>query len=456
MKTISKRLASWLALAAFLHPGPSLALAAANGATLTLVDIATDDTDPMNLDDSEPSIAVNPINPDEIAVVAFSERWSSSARAPVWKSSDGGASWRKVFQIPIPRAGLIGPDDQRIAFDANGSLFVAEQGAGGTPRNFIYSQMAGPDDPLTVGGAFGDDQVQIDIDNSAASACFSMIYSSWLNFGLNPEKSMLTRSADSGVTVLSLRLGTSAAFANRSTRTAVGPDGRAYAIYKTREGSTGGGFENVHFRIHRSDDCGSSWDALGPDGVPVHGPDPVQSWFTSSWGNPARGKTGRARSSDDWIAVNPADGAVYAAYVSKDDSTFGQIYVARSEDLGMTWSSARVTDGTHHSAYPEIAVAANGTVGVLYVDYDDSGPRNVFRHRFARSFDNGSTWMDELLQELEPTTIANARSGFLWGDYNGLTALGTRFYGVFTGESVGRTLRQMDPIFFSETALPPE
>src|SRR5262249_20747714 len=112
-----------LALTVVLPLGQGRALAGAKGTTLTVVDIATDDTDAMNLEDTEPSIAVNPINPDEIAVVTFSERWGPSAMAPVWKSSDGGTSWRKVFQIPMPRPGLSGPDDQRIAFDANGSLF---------------------------------------------------------------------------------------------------------------------------------------------------------------------------------------------------------------------------------------------------------------------------------------------------------------------------------------------
>ena len=42
--------------------------------------------------------------------------------------------------------------------------------------------------------------------------------------------------------------------------------------------------------------------------------------------------------------------------------------------------------------------------------------------------------------------------GFLWGDYEGLTAMGNTFYGVFTGESIGRSMRQLDPIFFRESA----
>jgi hypothetical protein len=181
----------------------------------------------------------------------------------------------------------------------------------------------------------------------------------------------------------------------------------------------------------------------------------VQPFFTNQFGNPAKGKVARARSSDAWIAVDPGDGDVFTAFVDKDTSGFGQIYVARSTDQGVTWTSNRVTDGTHHSAYPEVAVADNGTVGVLYIDFDDSGPSTIFRHRFARSFDNGTTWTDQILQSMDPGPLANAFSGFLWGDYEGLTAFGNTFYGVFTGESIGRSTRQLDPIFFKETAEQP-
>lgn len=44
--------------------------------------------------------------------------------------------------------------------------------------------------------------------------------------------------------------------------------------------------------------------------------------------------------------------------------------------------------------------------------------------------------------------IPNAVNGFIWGDYEGLTAEGLFFYGVFSGRSIGRTQSQLDPIFF--------
>lgn len=202
------------------------------------------------------------------------------------------------------------------------------------------------------------------------------------------------------------------------------------------------------FQGHAVDDCGANWSALGPTGVSVHGATAVNTLFTNNFGNLAKGKVARARSSDAWIATDPTNGDVFVAYVNRDASGFSQIYTARSTDQGTTWTTVRVTDGTHHAGFPNIAVNDDGTVGVLYIDFDDSGQTTLFSHRFAHSVDRGGTWAHQLLQTMDPRPLGNAASGFLWGDYEGLTAAGSSFYGVFTGQSIGRRVAQLDPIFF--------
>jgi hypothetical protein len=431
------------------------------GTAQTIKDVATNATDPFNLADTEPSIAVDPANPLRIAIVSFSEPWGPATGAPVWMSTDGGVTWSKIKVIPQPPTGLRGPGDQKIAFDSTGRVLIAELDVGF--NDFIYRQTGASGTPLTAGSSYGNDQPHLDVDKTAASPCFNRVYSPWLNTAISPARSNVERSADFGVTVNDVVAG-SPSFANRTTRIAVAPSGQAYIIYKTREGAVDSNFENAHFRVMRTDDCGLTWTALGATGVSVHGAGTVRTWFTQSdisgnliigFGNPAKGKVARARSSDAWIAVHPGSGDGYAAFTNRDASGFGQIYMARSTNQGSSWTLNRVTDGTHHSAYPEIAVAGNGTVGVLYIDFDDSGASTIFRHRFARSFDNGATWTDENLQSMDPGPLGNAGNGFLWGDYEGLTAAGNSFYGVFTGQSIGRTTPQLDPIFFKETALPP-
>lgn len=421
-----------------------------------IVDIANDTNDPSNLPDSEPSIAVNPQNMMEIAIVAFSETWGASTSAPVWKSDDGGFSWRKVTQIGAPSATLSGPGDQKIGFDAAGNLYVAELGDF-PATDFVYRQTAGPDAPLTAGAAYGDDQPHLDLDKATLSGCPNQLYSPWLNTMLANWQSTVANSITGGAAMTSVAVGDNASFPNRSTRIALGPDGKVYVIYKTREGIVDANFETAHFYVRRSDDCGTTWNALGgTSGVPVHGTAAVTTWFTTSFGNAAKGPVGRARSSDAWIATDPTSGDVYAVYTNRDGSGFGQVFVARSTTQGATWNApVRVTDGAHHSAYPNIAVTTTGTVGVLYIDYDDSGVDTLFRHHFARSFDNGGSWTDEVLQTEDPSTFTPGTfvNGFLWGDYEGLTAVGKSFYGVFTGQSIGRSTIQQDPIFFSESGV---
>ena len=440
-------------------------------AQATIKDIATNATDPSNLADTEPSIAVNPTNAKDIVVVTFSENWGTNTRAPVWRSADGGSTWQKVRLIPQPSlpgpppVPTSGPGDQKVAFDAKGNLFVAELGQDGGIHDFVFRQTGTATDPLTAGAAYGDDQPHLDIDRTTGHTCSGRLYSPWLNFGVSPERSTVSNSTNGGSSLTDVGVGDNSAHANRTTRIALASDGKTYIVYKTREGAVSGvhlpgssnnDFENAHFRVKRSDDCGATWNALGTAGTSVHGSNTVQTFFTSNFGVTGTGrKVARARSSDAWIAVDPSNGDVYVAYVQRDSSNFGQIYVARSTDHGSTWTSHRATDGTHHSAYPEIAVAGNSTVGVLYIDFLDTGSATSFRHRFARSFDNGQTWSDENLQSMDVAGISNASSGFLWGDYEGLTAAGNQFYGVFTGQSISRTTTQLDPIFFIETAAKP-
>src|SRR6266481_5985626 len=88
----------------------------------TIKDIATDATDPSNLADTEPSIAVDPTNPMRIAILSFAENWGGGANAPVWISTNGGTTWTKSFIVGTPASGAGGSNDQKIAFDSLGRL----------------------------------------------------------------------------------------------------------------------------------------------------------------------------------------------------------------------------------------------------------------------------------------------------------------------------------------------
>jgi len=363
-----------------------------------------------------------------------------------------------VLQIPQPASGWAGPGDQKIAYDSAGRLVIAELGENtadpnGPTKNFIYRQVSGPDDPLKAGPTYGDDQPHV-VLAVHTTACTDDLYSAWLNTQPSNARSMDSSSADFGNHLSDVGVGDNRQFPNRTTRVATAPDGKAYVVYKTREGQADGTFENVHFRVLRSDDCGKAFNGLGQGaGVSISGDKPIRTFFTNSFGNHSKGKVARARSSDAWISTTSRPGEVYVSYINCDQSGVAKIDVAHSQDSGSTWTSTRVTDGKNHSAFPEIAVAENGSVGVMYIDFDNSQSSNVFRHRFAVSTDSEKTWQTTTLQAINPSGIQNAADGFLWGDYEGLAASNNTFYGVFTGESINRSLRQLDPIFFKVPAV---
>lgn len=404
---------------------------------------------------SEPSIAVSPIENRTIAIVAFAGAWGPGIHAPIFKSSDGGVTWRRVPQIPKPPGGdITGPGDQKIAFDSAGKLLLAELGydEGGTTdrsyRDYIYRQIGGPDEPLQPGEPYGDDQPHITVDTSFGTACAGTVYSPWLDATL--DRSNAVSSVDRGATVSNKIVGDPDEFANRTTRVAVAKSGQAFVVYKTREGGIAGSkYENAHYYVKRSDDCGKSWNALGPTGVSVTGKRQAKTYFTDFFGNESKGMVTACRSSDVWITTGPA-GDVYVAYINADTSGFSQLYVARSTDGGATWTSSRVTDGRYNAGFPEVAVTANGTIGVLYVDFDDSGTETVFAHKFARLRAASPVWNVDLLQQLVPSRYINAKDGHIWGDFEGLVSAGNTFMGVFTGESIGRLAPQLAPIFFTE------
>jgi hypothetical protein len=404
-----------------------------------MLDIATDSTDQHDAPDTEPSIAVNPVNSKDIAIASFAEKWTPSTGAPVWRTDDGGVIWHKDNLIPQITDNIIGPLDQQVMFADDGTLFLVVMGAKGGvfSDSIIHRDVAR--NISQAGSLFGYDMPMLTISHSAA--CPNTVYSSWLS---SAHESSVTHSLDAGSSVSSSIAGDS--FPNGTARTTATRTGKVYVAYKTIELIVDDTFQRVHYRIKRSDDCGRTWTALGSNGVSLT-QEAQAVTYGGAFGNPAKGLVARAIASDLWIANSPSSDDVVAAYVDKRSGDTAQIFMASSSDNGVHWKSFQVSDGKFKSAFPEIAVS-NLAIGVLYIDYDDSGDHTVFRHVFARSNDGGRTWNREVLQLMDPSGVYGAAPGFLWGDYEGLTATSDTFYGVFSGVSDSRRVRQLDPFFF--------
>jgi hypothetical protein len=431
----------------------ALFLSVAARGQVTPIDMATDTSDPNNEFDAEPSIAINPLQPKQMTVLTFSETWRDKkvktkiVPLPLWETNSGGSVWAKNRVIPAPNPQATRSWDQTAIYDANGVLHLVETSDTKNPHCYVYTETA----PGTFihGPAFGNDQPHIAIRGSN-------LFVAWVDVFQHHEqkdRSHVTTTDDKGNLVADVLLGP-ASKATRTTRVAVSSKGVIYVVYKVHlekkpNDKVTNGLEKVQYYVAKSTD-GKSWNLPG---VPiVNG---AITWFTARWGNSKNlGAFGRARSSDAWIATNPTTGEVWTAYCDKVNG-FVQIFLKHSPDGVNKWSPPiRVTDGTRNSAFPEVAVAANGTIGVLYADFDPSGSMTVYTHTLARSFDGGKSWSMDKLDDLTTQGFPVVWKYFLWGDYEALTAAGNTFYGVFCGKDKGRSMPQFDPLFFTAPATP--
>src|SRR5213076_49304 len=67
--------------------------------------------------DSEPQVAVNPSNPDEIVATAFTP--ASGGNGPLYVSTDRGDTWDFRFVVPGGQ-----PQDQSVRFAESGMLYA--------------------------------------------------------------------------------------------------------------------------------------------------------------------------------------------------------------------------------------------------------------------------------------------------------------------------------------------
>jgi Neuraminidase (sialidase) len=135
---------------------------------------------------------------------------------------------------------------------------------------------------------------------------------------------------------------------------------------------------------------------------------------------------------------NPSTrGNLYAVW---EDARFSggqydEVVFSRSIDGGNTWSAPkRISTPSGKPAFtPAIAVADDGTIGVVYYDFrrDDSAaplPTDVW---FLTSSDGGTTWHEQHLSGPFDMTNAPEAGGLFLGDYIGLAATGTSFHPVW-------------------------
>lgn len=186
--------------------------------------------------------------------------------------------------------------------------------------------------------------------------------------------------------------------------------------------------------VIRSTDGGATWSRA----IPI---DIQQVGSVTIAGHPVR-------SSDELpeFAVNPVNGNVYAVWQDSRFTGTSKIAFSQSSDGGLTWSPVIRIDqspGTTPAFVPQIHVAPDGTIGLLYYDLQNSTPQQpgltdaylAHCHSATRDCTDPANWANGETRLSTSGSFdyltAPVAGGLFLGDYSGLTTSGTTFAAFF-------------------------
>src|SRR6266487_5734675 len=445
-----------------------------------IVDAVVSNTDPNltnsdTFNDGETSIAVNPEGPGEIVMTGFSGSWG--ANAPLWHSTDGGSIWTKQFTVPAPPGIAAGgcPCDQAVDYGRNdqmsGTFLISGNGGfnvfSGTSTNpasaaawnlLVIAGVTQMTNNLVPSSFGNSDQPWLLVNRDPTTATQDNVNAAYDDFSGGPDMRVeVSYGVNPPNFTVDNQSGTSTGGVNPGHRLAVDPQtGFVYSLFQRCVGNCGGDPKNIDFMLNRSTDGGATWTLNGmAGGIIVANADSTQP-------TPKFGTVNALLGGVDHATVDPTTGDVYYVYGNRDAGTGNdRLAIRRIFDNGgggVTVGPENFVTGQVEAAIPSVAVAvasnglSHGIVGVFYYTFDGfSSGFPIFSAHLAQSSDQGVTFSDQVLETFLSSAAdnGNPRQRVL-GDYMQMKAVGTCFYGAFTGNGVpfGRPFSNHDPIFF--------
>jgi hypothetical protein len=391
--------------------------------------------------DSEPSVAVNPARPQNIAASAFTPDPMSGGVGPVFVSTDGGATW--VLNMMLPGGNRTGDTSIRfggssdvlyggiLRFD-NSNLNILRKANFAAPGAMsILVDRASDDQPwveaATTGGGTASAKDRVFIGNND----FTVVTSPRRTATVDLSNDAATAPAPAGFAparVESRSTGTP----NQdgpSVRTAHHPDGTVYAAFYGWR-TTSGALRLSDIVVVRDDAWASGatpFTAL-VDADALAGKRIVTGQninFAASLGHQRIG-------SQIAIAVDPANSSiVYVAWGEGSTGAGYTLHLRRSTDRGVTWSAdLRTVAGATN---PGLAVTTAGRVGFLYQRLVNSGGGDRWETHVERSSNGFVSSFTDLILANVPDNLGSYAGPNPIGDYANLMAVGKNFYGAFSG-----------------------
>jgi hypothetical protein len=343
---------------------------------------------------NSPTLARDPRDPDIVVLADRIDRPAYSAELD--RSTDGGRTW-STTALPLP-PGLNRPYAPDLAFAPDGTLYVTYvdlQGNGNAPADLWVSRSTDGgrtlSAPVRIAGRLTF-QARIAVDDAGT------VYVTWLQGGSAgflsllgpPSPVVMARSTDGGRTFSPpVQVSDPSRALVGAATPVIDSRGRLVVLYEDFKGDERD-FQNLPgppwdhpFALVVTRPVGSSAFAKGvqlEDGVL-----PDQRFLVYTPEFPS-------------IAAGPGD----TLYVAWSDARNGDedVFLRRSVDGGATWSAAtRVNnnprgDGT--SQYlPQVAVAPDGRVDVLFLDRRRDRKHNIFTDAtLATSYDGGRSFQN--------------------------------------------------------------
>jgi hypothetical protein len=388
--------------------------------------------------DREPNITVNPVNPQQIVGTAFTPDPAGSNNAPIYVSSDGGDTWslNAIVTGSIPgssTADITSHFSSKALYvgDIRLSDFKVEYARTLDPLSPVPMtslQLKGPplsDQPyveavtVSLGPDAGKDRVFVGNNDFGALAGKTATVDRSLDaMGGGPFTSLRIETRSTGT----------AGQDGPSVRTAAHADGTVYAVFfgwRSRVGLT----FTTDVVVVRDD----SWTAgatpftdLTDPGDSLAGMRVVTGRTVVFFQLLGQQRTG----SQLTIAVDPNNSStVYVAWCDVQAGGY-TLHVRRSTDRGVNWSATDLLM-VEKTTNPSLAINQAGKIGLLYQQLTGLGASQRWETHFRLSKD-GLTWDDYVVAKT-PSNQPIA-SNYI-GDYAGLTAVGTDFFGIFSSNN---------------------
>jgi hypothetical protein len=411
--------------------------------------------------ETEPHLAVNPTNPDNMIAAWHQDRWSNGGAQGLGAAytMDGGLTWTQVT-IPFSRCSGGQPrsagdyeraSDPWISFSPDGTahymalvanfsennrngMTVASSRDGGATWSAPVAIKASPaKDPVFASPFHDKNTLTADPFNSR------LVYATWTLFRLGSTTLVFSRSTDGGQTWNTRPVDNIEVVAHadlvvfrQGAQIVVLPNGTLVNAFFRILFNQSTGQVRLDQAIFRSYDQGQHWEKADV---------PVSEMFSTTAIDPELGIPVRDAQELPDIAVNRQTGDLYIVWqdVRFNNGLVG-VVISHSSDGGSTWSDpVEVNQVPGVQAFlPVVASADDGTVGVLYYDFrnDTLGDAELSTDVFLAKFDSDLNFINETRLtspsfDLRQSVITGSR-GYFPGDYVGLDTAGDDFVAAYT------------------------